>query len=110
MCSTTNPNPNSNHQASFVSPPIIEANSVQYRLHNTSMHHISNPNLNSQASLSEGGIGVGSFGPFLPWFFGVLDFKAWFCSLLQHHGLRLLALIVGSLGFADVVNGFSVAL
>ena len=27
------------------------------------------------------------FGPFLPRFFGVLDFEAWFCSYLQHHGL-----------------------
>ena len=33
-----------------------------------------------------------------------------FCSFLQHHGLRLLVLIVGDLRFADGVHGFSVAL
>ena len=50
------------------------------------------------------------FGPFLPWFFGVLDFEAQFCGFLQHRGLLLLVLFVGSLWFADVVHGFSVAL
>ena len=40
------------------------------------------------------------FGPFLPRFFGVLDFEARFCGLLQHCGLRLLVLIIGGLWFA----------
>ena len=50
------------------------------------------------------------FGPFLPWFFGVLDFEARFCGFLHHHGLWLLAIIIGGLRFTDVVHGFSVAL
>ena len=37
---------------------------------------------------------------------GVLDFEARFCGFLQHHGLRLLVLIVGGLRFADVVHDF----
>ena len=49
-----------------------------------------------------------SFGSFLPLLFGVLDFEPQFCGFLQHCGLRLLVLIVGSLQFA-VVHGFSVA-
>ena len=50
-----------------------------------------------------------SFGPFLHRFFRVLDFEARFCSFLQHHGLRLLVLIIGGLQLADVVHSFSVA-
>ena len=40
------------------------------------------------------GFGVLQFWPFLPRFFGVLNFEARFCSFLQHHGLRLLVLII----------------
>ena len=47
------------------------------------------------------------FGPFLSWFFRVLDFEARFYDFLQHHGLRLLILIIGGLWFADVVQFFS---
>ena len=50
------------------------------------------------------------FGPFLPRFFGVLDFEARFCGFLQHRGLRLLVLFVGGLQFEYVFHGFSVAL
>ena len=46
-------------------------------------------------------MGVCSFGPFLPRFFRVLDFEAWFCGFLQHCGLRFLVLIVGGLQFAE---------
>ena len=54
----------------------------------------------------EGGIGVHSFGPFLPWFFRVLDFDAQFCSFLQHRSLRLLVLIVGGLQMFTVFGSF----
>ena len=64
----------------------------------------------SNLVFKEGDIGVCGFGPFLPPFFGVLNFEAWFRGFLQHRGLRLLVLIVRSLWFADVVHGFSVAL
>ena len=50
------------------------------------------------------------FGPFLPRFFRVLDFEARFCGFLQHRGLQLLVIILGSLRFADVVHSFLVAL
>ena len=42
--------------------------------------------------------------------FRVLDFEAQFCGFLQHCGLQLSVLIVGSLQLADAVHGFSVAL
>ena len=51
-----------------------------------------------------------SFDPFLPRFFGVLDFVARLCGFLQHRGLQLLVVIMGGLQFADVVHGFAVAL
>ena len=55
--------------------------------------------------------GFAFFGPFLPQFFGVIDFEARLnCGFLQHCGLWLLVSIIGSLWFADVVHGFSVAL
>ena len=46
-------------------------------------------------------MGVCSFGPFLPRFFGVLDFEARFCGFLQQRGLRFLVLIIGGLQFAE---------
>ena len=46
------------------------------------------------------------FGPFMPRFFGVLGFKAQFCGFLHNRSLWLLVIIVGSLRFPGVVNGF----
>ena len=56
------------------------------------------------------GFAVLRFWPFFAKVFGVLDFEARFCGFLQYRGLTLLVLIVGGLGFADVVHGFSAAL
>ena len=39
-----------------------------------------------------------------------MDFEARFCGFLQHHGLWLLVLIIGSLWFAAVFHSFLVAL
>ena len=39
-------------------------------------------------------------------FFASVFFEARFCGFPQHHGLRLLVLIVGGLWFADVVHSF----